>query len=409
MPQHMQLTEEQRRVSDAIMDFARTRYSDKRPYICVAGYAGTGKTTVMGYTGARLLREHPYKAIYYCAPTAKAANVLKGKLYDFNAMNDNSSVRTVHGHIYNLHNIVDGEMRWDRKDDIGRCGLFVVDEASMITQRMFRDLLSFKRPIIFIGDPCQLPPVGDQTPFSPLMNTDLVLKTVHRQALDNPIISVATDIRNGVPIPFGWRGDSFFKAGRRTKNEVKLKKTFIDTILTKNNMILCGINSTRVNLNMVIREALGCKGDLPNIGERLLCLENNWKSHVFNGQIYAVRNKPYKYVNEYCYVVDIGKSFPVVAFTKALNISNPKTLKTLKDCYACELNDAKRIYFEEFDQDGILMFDYGYACSVHKAQGSEWDNVLLYDERMRAQTDEQYMQWLYTGVTRAKKKLCVIS
>lgn len=396
------LTGEQMEVASAMLDYVRTGTEE---YIAVSGYAGTGKTTVMGYAGAKIVEMNPQMAIAWCAPTGKAASVLKSKLADFGALNSNSEVNTVHGHIYRLNknNSKTGKLSFSRKSsELFEYDLIVVDEASMITRDMFSDLLAFGKKIIFIGDSGQLPPVGDVA-FAPLIRTSLSLSTVHRQALKNPITAVATEVRNGGEIPFGTRGQEFCKIHKGSSAFQRIIRMFADKILGGETMILCGINNTRIQLNRSLRAMLGFTGTLPMAGEKLVCLKNRRDYGLFNGQIINVCEAAQYMDNKACYMVGLEDDMAVMAYTGALNTPPGPPLQSKM---AEDWENIKECKDELGDEP--FLFDYGYACSVHKAQGSEWENVLLYDERTRHMDDMDYARWLYTGITRARNRLCIL-
>lgn len=396
---NLQLTPEQNDIAAAMVDYAR---SSTDPYIAVAGYAGTGKTTVMGYAGARIIEDNPEISIAWCAPTGKAASVLRSKLEDFGALNDSSEVNTVHGHIYRLSKARRrGDLLFHKKSgEVFAYDLVVVDEASMITRTMFEDLLSFGKKLIFIGDSGQLPPVGDAA-FAPLLNTNLVLKTVHRQALKNPITAMATEVRNGGSIPYGCRGSEFCKIRRQSSAFQQIFRQFADKICDGETMILCGRNNTRIQLNRTLRAILGFHGSLPLSGEKLVCLKNRKNADLFNGQIVDVSESGQFLDNKSCYVVGLGNGNAVIAYSGALNTPPGPALRE-------KMADDYENIRECCDDEEPFLFDFGYACSVHKAQGSEWRNVLLYDERMKNMDDTDYARWLYTGITRARSKLCIL-
>lgn len=372
------------------------------PYIAVAGYAGTGKTTVMGYAGAKMIENNPNISIAWCAPTGKAASVLKSKLEDFGALNTASEVNTVHGHIYRLSKAGRrGDLVFNKKSgEVFAYDLVVVDEASMITRTMFSDLLSFGKKLIFIGDSGQLPPVGDVA-FAPLISTDLVLKTVHRQALQNPITAMATEVRNGGFIPYGSRGAEFCKIHKQSPAFQQIFRQFADKIKDGETMILCGRNNTRIQLNRTLRAMLGFHGSLPQSGEKLVCLKNRRDADLFNGQIVDVAESGQFMDNKSCYVVGLDNGKAVMAYAGALNTPPGPALRG-------KMADDHDDIRECCDDDEPYLFDFGYACSVHKAQGSEWRNVLLYDERNRHMDDTDYARWLYTGITRARNRLCIL-
>ncbi len=397
----LELTKEQKRVASAITNFV---FKNDRQFIAISGYAGTGKTTVMGYAAAHIISVRPNIRIAYCAPTGKAASVLEGKLLQFGALNDKSSVNTIHGHIYKLVDKTAGRLSWKLKSNELPYDLFVVDEASMVTDRIFHDLLSLCAPLIFIGDPGQLPPVNEK-PFKPLVKTAYRLETVHRQALENPIIAVATAVRLGEAVPFGHKGDSFLKIHKKNPDTPGVVQMFVDKLQENNTMVLCGINKTRISLNKSLRSKLGYSGKVPQAGEHLLCLRNDKQLRLYNGQIFTVRES-YGYCDKKCcYSVRLDNGEKVVAYSGALNTESRDISRKM----AMDAEDLYDVMEGNPFQEEPALFDYGYACSVHKAQGSEWDNVLLYDERTAYMNDTEYAQWLYTGVTRAKNKLCIVA
>lgn len=396
-----ELTKEQNVVADALIEYGLCEYPEE-PYLALAGYAGTGKTTVMGYVGAQLIKNNPSISIAWCAPTGKAASVLKEKLRNFNALNSQSRVNTIHGHIYRLRSAKDGYLDWSKKDMDHNFDLIVVDESSMVTEQMFEDLLSYDKKIIFVGDSGQLPPVGDKV-FAPLVDTDLRLSTVHRQALENPIIEMATRARNLEKISYNKNmGGKFIRYEKCSPKAFSVKEMFAKRIMDDDTMILCGINKTRNDINSSIRRKLGFHGFLPNKGERLLCLQNEKTFGLFNGEILSCGDvTPCDGPCYHVYLEGIGNP---VAYSGALNMAPGVNMRQK---LAEDNNDINKCLEGSF-QERPFLFDYGYALSVHKAQGSEWDNVLLYAERTRHMKDEDFARWLYTGITRAKDKLCII-
>lgn len=395
----MELTKEQQHVHEQVMTWLHKKQD---PYLAVAGYAGTGKTTVMGAIAADITRKKPEMSIAYVAPTGKASLVLENKLSDYGALNGKSFTGTIHSLIYTLAKTERGRPKeWRRKDDV-ECELIVVDESSMITQQVFDDLLAFDKPLLFIGDAGQLPPVNDRL-FFPLQDTPLRLTEVHRQALGNPIIRLATDVRAGKALPFGAWGGKAAKLDSRSVVATEATSKFLKEVGSPDTVVLCGTNKTRVTLNRRTRrvQGLDMQGLLPVPGERLVCLKNDKMTGLRNGQLVYV-SQSYGDSKDSCFTVGV-KDVPssLVAYTKALHCTNPR------DLYE-DLTGVKKM-LKESNQEEPLFFDYGYTLSVHKAQGSEWERVLLVDERNGYMTDEDYTRWLYTGVTRARDKLLILS
>ena len=288
--------------------------------------------------------------------------------------------------------------------------LIIVDEASMLTATVFHDILSYSIPVIFVGDPGQLPPVEDK-PVDILHTTPFVLTDVMRQALENPIVQWATMVRNGKDLPWTkvpWAKDA--KCIRIRMNSVpgrSMLKGFADDAMSGKTGILCCKNSLRVKLNGLVRSASGFLRKLPQAGERLMCLRNMKGFGLYNGSTYTV-SRIEECANDSCYKVWLDeREYPIVAWAGCLNCADSMEMgRRLKISGA----DIRICLFEETStQEEAAMFDFGYASTVHKAQGSEWDTVLFYDDHSQKMTASEYRRWLYTGITRAKNELCILA
>lgn len=183
----IRLTDSQLVIHDALVDFAL--HLGDRWYIAMAGYAGTGKTTVISKAAQRILDEDPEKRILFCAPTGKAAQVMKSKLA---FLRHGCTVGTIHSAIYTIDTTKKNGPREElvfkkKSQKVLPYDLIIVDEASMLTEKVFNDCLSYSIPVIFVGDPGQLPPVEGK-PVDILHTTPFVLTEVMRQALENPIV-----------------------------------------------------------------------------------------------------------------------------------------------------------------------------------------------------------------------------
>lgn len=373
----------------------------------MAGYAGTGKTTTVQHLIASL--DAPPTCL---APTGKAASVLGKKLAGV-------TVSTVHSVLYRVVPQSAAELRRleaesakapddpelkrklaaerarlakrnvsfadKEKPSIEPGSFVIVDEASMVTSKMAEDLRRTGAKVLFVGDAGQLPPVGDAGHF--LKTTpDAVLETVQRQALDNPIIRLSLQVRRGERPTFDpsdrrvtWaRAREFPPAGYREYEQ-----------------ILTGTNRSRTNLNRHMRRVLGFGGDWPVVGEKLICLRNDRKE----GRNFAN-----------------GVQCRVSASAR---LKEPEGLWVVGLSYeGDELEDVpvypyhfRRYVERDLAEDppdlreGLSEFDYGYAITVHKSQGSEWDSVVLYDDDVLSRGDQAFRRrWLYTAVTRAKTR-----
>ena len=373
----------------------------------IGGYAGTGKTFLLSYIRKELHRLYPRLGVAFVAFTGKAASVLENKLINNDARFDEDYVGTIHGMIYRPETVWDPKTktqiikRWVKreKDEIWHQIIFI-DEASMVSRKIWGDLLSYSKPIVAVGDHGQLPPVGDT--FNLIVDPDHELTEIHRQALGSPIIGLSKFIRENGYIPFN---KFFSKEVFKLSWKLDQCKNIWDKIKIQDDlMILCAFNKTRNNLNRIIRNRLGFTHRVPYPGERVICLKNNHWSGVMNGQLGTVLWVMPEEYNLYRMTVHID------------GFDNPQECMVSNSCFGVDDYNAygkENPNQKEFAKDkGFLAvdhFDYGYASSVHKAQGSEWERVVVFEQRTKHWDDNMYARWLYTAITRSMQKLFVIS
>jgi exodeoxyribonuclease-5 len=405
---HFVLSPEQERVHDDLISWPQ-HYENKRycNHITVGGYAGTGKTHLATALRISLRDLNPTMCVGFCAFTGKASSVLKERLESLGGLYEDDYVGTIHGMIYRPITAEDEMGRqkivgWKKRSELPY-NVIILDEASMVSSDLWRDLTSYDIPIIAVGDHGQLPPIGDR--FSIVNRPDLVLNEIHRQALDSPIIRLSVEVRTRGEIPFGTFGKDVYKI-RQSSSDFNDMFESLDfsqpTIVT-----LCGMNWTRVQLNRQVRKKLGYYGEMPYEGERIICLKNNRHTKLMNGQLGTLGS--------------ISLCVPPHIYEAIINMDNmPEPYQTLiQSC--CFGKKEYNGYYDEvspkkvehiLDDTGypaVDLFDFGYAISVHRSQGSEWDNVLLFEERSQYWDAEFYKRWLYTAVTRAKDRLFVIA
>jgi exodeoxyribonuclease-5 len=384
----LKLSKDQKQALDSINDWFSTK--NKKHHMTLGGYAGTGKTTLIAYLRNILHEKNKKLKVAFCSYTGKSALVLESTLIDLEALYPSDRVSTIHSLIYSP--ILDDKRHfvgWQRVEELDH-DLIIVDEASMVTKKIWRDLKSYKIPILAVGDHGQLPPIeGD---FN-LMETPLLrLEKIHRQAKGNPIIALSKIVRESGKIP----------VGKFSKNVVKYDKNKsatgeeVDELLStfsKDMLILCGYNRTRIQLNQSIRSYLGFYSETPETGDRVICLNNNYEADILNGMFGKINR-----------ISDLDEDYWSVEINMEAKES-PYSGKIYKD----QFNSPKRAYFDSdsFDDTGDL-FDFGYAITVHKSQGSQAKKVLLFEERFPKMTDEEWRRWLYTGVTRAQEELYVV-
>lgn len=393
------LTKEQQAVHDSTVDW----YTQNRcNYLTISGVAGTGKSTLIGFIVDTIKKQSEYISVAYVTYTGKASSVLRSKI---DKLDFNDYVGTIHSLIYKPVIDATGQIiKWILRDSMPY-SLIVLDEASMVGKEIWEDLLGYEIPIIAVGDSGQLPPIGKDN-FSLMEDSNLKLEKIHRQALNNPIIKLSLHVRRNGCIPtkvFG-PGVAKFNYDSNVPRDILYNYNF-----KTNSQILCGMNKTRVTLNNLVRGVHKyddrCE---PYAGEKLICLKNNKKINIMNGQTGYLVSASIKTD----FLIDLNIIMDSHGDETITALSHKKAFgQTNYDICSKELYNEKILKGLDFvgKKPNINMFDFGYAISVHKSQGSEWDRIILIEERNQFQDDEQYARWLYTAITRASKKLIIIS
>jgi len=360
-----------------------------RPYITLGGYAGTGKTTFIAEFRKELHKRYPQLKIGFASYTGKAARVLRSKLQEGQVLIKNETAGTIHSLIYSpIINEREEIIGWKQKDKIDY-DLLIIDEGSMVDQVIWNHLLSYHIPIFVVGDHGQLPPI--QGTFHLVSKPDVLLHEIHRQARKNPIIGLSIQARESGYIRPGRYSDGVVKYSKEDPD----MQDAIEEILqnySRDTLILCGYNRTRKKLNQYIRASLGFESQDPVSQDRVICLRNNHSKEIFNGMlgtVNTIRNEGNAWY-EAEIAMDDGDEY------------------------------HGRISRQQFDSDTALnftdkrsrimendLFDFGYALTVHKAQGSQARKVVLFEERFSKMSDDQWRRWLYTAVTRAEEELVI--
>jgi exodeoxyribonuclease V len=353
----MELTPEQKNVVNGIRDYLKSG----KKIIGVAGYAGTGKSFLI----SKLIKILPNYVV--CSFTGKAASVLRKK---------GVPATTIHSLIYRPMVDDEGKIVTDKSgnpifakvNSLDANGI-IVDEASMISKDLYDDLVSFKLPIIFVGDHGQLEPIGKE--INLMQHPDFLLETIHRNA--GEIARFCEFIRSGYR-PAAFR-PSF-------ENKVHfLNQWQADQYLTQVDQIICAFNKTRVQLNRRVREKLGFPSDdNPAQNDRVMCLKNNNKIGLFNGMqgeikyLFARKNRMHFESEE-------GRLFDVVFDRGQFN----------KDKYEISLH-----------RDDPDPFDFCYCITCHKSQGSEWPKTMIFEQRGG---HWDHVRWSYTAASRAQEEI----
>lgn len=380
------------------LQVAVQRFKNKEKYTCISGYAGSGKSTLVKFIVQSLPGIDPETDVVYATFTGKAAQVLLKK--------GNKNVSTLHKLLYESLPRPDGS--WYRKP-VERIPykIVVVDEVSMVPQSMIEQLFKYSIYLLALGDPFQLPPIQKDDVNTLLNKPHVFLDEIMRQAQESEIIRVSMDIREGKLI------DTF------NGSEVKIfnPADFEESMLLWADQVLVATNQTRINLNNTMRRLLGREGG-PQDGDKVICLKNEWdiladnEDPLVNGTIGFLKNSYSTYVNfprflgghhfdvlQSDFVSDGGALFRDINMDKKMIMTGEKCCDW-KTAYTIgrNLNHKQKLPKE---------FTYGYAVTCHKAQGSQWEKVLIVEEKFPFDKTE-HARWLYTALTRAEEKAVII-
>jgi len=357
----MTLSEDQRQAFDKMTAWMRGEYQ-KGENLSLGGYAGTGKTTLL-----KLLMDDTDLFVHVMSLTGKACSVLVKKGVD---------AQTIHSSIYHVHIDKKKPVFTLRSHIEDTPDLLIIDEASMVSTEVYRDLLSFSTPILWVGDHGQLEPVGRNPGI--MKNPDIRLEKIHRQAEGNPIIMFADRIRKGA-IP---------QAIASTKDEqVKvISKVRANVHLTEVDQIIVAMNRTRVRINKAIRQSQDKTTNYPVIGDKVLCLKNKRSESLFNGLQGVIQG------------ITIDPSWPIARVSIELETSRVWEGEILLE----QFNHIKGLIEPDKALWRATHWDYAYAITCHKAQGSEWPRVLVLEEKCPLW---EMPRWRYTAVTRAAEEL----
>ena len=388
------------------------------------GYAGTGKTTL-----AKTIAEGVEGGVIFAAFTGKAAYVLqkkgcegartihsliyisrdkgKAKLRELQSSLeilkkqlqseglDSDSVNR-HSRVVQITRMINDEEEalkqpffiLNTDSDIKEATLVIIDECSMIDMRMGEDLMSFGVKILVLGDPAQLPPIMGAGYFTHEKvdgrmvdkKPDFMLTDIHRQARNSPILRMATEVRNKRKLTIQNYGE-----GCQVVSNEKLTPEFALDF----NQILVGRNKTKFATNKRIRQLRGYEGLMPLAGDRIICERNDHEQGLLNGSIYSI------------------SSVSGVLNQKIMMDIIPEGEESTQSIIAHEHAFlGKKGDLPWYEKREAQEFDYGYAMTVHKSQGSQWNKVLLLDESNCFRKDK--WKWLYTGITRAADELTIV-
>lgn len=342
----------------------------------------------------------PNKDVVYTSFTGKAVNVLRQK--------GNKNVSTLHKLLYDYKKTAKGVFIKRLVDNIDY-KVVVVDEISMVSKELLNDLMRFPVHVLACGDPSQLPPVSRDQDNHLLDHPHVFLDEIMRQAAESDIIKLTMAIREGKPIPY-MKSDEVI---------IAKKKDLSEGMLQWADIVLCATNKTRHNLNKKMRELNGMNPEiLVDEGEKLICLHNYWEMNsmeskypLINGCIgYASKvfeqnfRPPRRFgvhggkipIITANFVSEIGETYGVIDMDRDEFLYGKPYLTPQEDY---------RLFKDPYGMHLIpKSFTYGYCVTGWKAQGSEWDKVLMYEENFPFDKEER-KKFLYTCATRSAKKL----
>lgn len=346
------------------------------------GGAGTGKSTLAGLIIDELQLDP--KNVICGAYTAKAARVMRRKGLP--------NASTLHSLLYEPI-VRDGRIiGWRQKgvnSPLVNAELIIVDEVSMVSNDIAKDIRAFQQPILVLGDvDGQLPPISGLGAFTN-RKPDFRLLEPHRTAADSPILRLAWSVRDGHQLQIG---------GSDVARVQQMKADSWPVITDRDWQVICGRHKTRFAVTRRARERYGFEGNHPLPGEPLICRRNSPSHKLFNG--------------DFCTIWRLLDKHPSIgsAYLHADLITDEETLENVR--ISCELfqrhlqhDDVKEL--EGNSTQRHLLLDWSYAITCHSAQGSEFPNVIVIDDQFARWDKDLRRRWLYTAITRASEKLIV--
>jgi exodeoxyribonuclease V len=373
-------------------------------YRTVGGYAGTGKSFVISRITSALpdLRETD---VMFCCPTGKACRVLQDKLA---AQGVNAEVNTLHSLLYspverhvcgcwacptetgsvkldscpqpqlNSRGVPVTSVAFASRGEVELPRLIVVDEASMVDERTWLDLLALGVPVIAVGDHGQLLPV--KSSFSLMRDPHLRLEVIRRQELGDPVTVMAAWAREQGYVPPGVYGPLARKVSPAEANGPWAAAAQWEP----GTLMVVATNRARRYWNASIRNWYLPGETRPCVkGDQVVCLKNDKELGIRNGEIFTVAETR-----------DHGDVIVMVT-------SDGQVLNAA----IAQFGSDDRLERSE-TPDGAGLFDYAFALTAHKCQGSEADRVIVVEEQWPFGPERA--RWLYTACTRAKRELTVV-
>ena len=382
------------------LKIAVARHRAGYKFTTIAGYAGTGKSTLVRYIIDALNVEE--SRVCYCAFTGKAAEVLRRK--------GNKNVCTLHKLLYeHIPRPAGGFFR--KPKPFIDYDVIVVDEVSMAPKSLMELLFKHQVYVICLGDPFQLPPIDKEEDNHLLDNPHIFLDEIMRQEEDSEIIQLTMKIRNQEQIDY-FNG-----------NEVKIiPYSDLNTgVLQWGDQILTATNAKRQAINNQMRALQGRTGE-PVDGDKIICLRNYWDDSslngdaLINGTIGILQNSFQTWREIPRFVQSDIRKFDVLVGDLVVPETNDVYQMTEMDrqmiitgekCCDWRLSYKLGKLRPKYGEIVPKEFTYAYAITTHKSQGSEWPKVVVLEEKFPFDKIE-HARWLYTACTRSSEKLVLV-
>ena len=280
------------------------------------------------------------------------------------------------------------KMRFVPKSYLPDIDLIIVDEAGMVPEEMRNIIDSMGIPVIAAGDIDQLPPVAGKSGYLTEPWKVHKLTEIMRQANDNTIVQFSQMLIKGIEIPHG-----------KFKNVTVLYEDEInDNMIAQSDIVICGKNTTRDNINNHIRhDMFGFTNPTPNLGERLVCRKNNWQ--IESGGINLTNG-----VFGNCITMIGPDSFNQKDVTFKMSFK-----PDIIDSYFKDIDvDLRYMTSDKKGRDALLetnfskgnKFEFGYAITTHMSQGSEFNRGMYFEEYLNKNINRNLH---YVGITRFKQ------
>jgi exodeoxyribonuclease-5 len=364
----IELSPDQQDAVDQIDQWLETPSFNRGDFV-FSGYAGTGKTTVIGHLWPKFMQHD----MLFLGPTGKSVEMMRQK--GMKAMTIHSAIYIYKGSFERKdgNEVPIFEDRGEFKGKIPR--VLGVDEASMCNTSIYNDLKSKGLSILFCGDRGQLEPVGEDPGI--MNKPNISLEKIHRQAEGSSILKMAHAVRQGESFKYIDNQSTFLVSLPTDTSKVSYA---IDNGIDQT---IVAMNATRHAFNKIYRTKKGLAGML-DVGDRIVVRANCWDSMLFNGQTFTIQSIEDE--QDTYFKVNMIDRFGVVR----------------KNVQLQKISLGNRDYKSSMKVEGKIVADYSYAITAHSSQGDSFGKVLYIDQPCKLFSTSRHR---YTGITRAIEQI----